>query len=77
MTLTKIIAASAVIALVGTSAFAGETVKTTIKPLTAVKSTQAPVSLGLGGLGAGGVAALVVVGGIIAIGSISSGTSGT
>lgn len=77
MRLTRILLASIAVAAIGSSAFAGDaSTKTRIKPLKVEKSTQAPVSLGLGGLGAGDVG-LAVIGGVIAIAVISSSTSGT
>ena len=71
-------AAIALVAATTTGVMAGEKVK----PLKAVKSTQAvpPVSLGLGGLGAGGTGALVaglVVTTIVVVANSTNSTSGT
>ena len=76
MKVTKTLAAAVAVAVIGSSAIAGDVAtKTTIKPLTVAKSTQA-TSLALGGLGAGG-AGLLLVGGAVVIGVIAASTSGT
>lgn len=70
--LTTLIAATAMAGSLAGGAMAGQD---TIKPLIK-KSTQAPVSLGLGGLGAGASAA-VVIGGIVLTVVVVQATSGT
>jgi ABC-type proline/glycine betaine transport system substrate-binding protein len=75
--LTAFATATALAATMATGAMAGENTKL-IKPLESAKSTQAvpPVSLGLGGLGAGATTALIV-GGVITTIVIIQATSGT
>lgn len=75
--LTVLATAAALAASLSTGAMAGETIKP-LQPLTTAKSTQAPppVSLGLGGLGAGGGTALIV-GAVVTTVVIVAATSGT
>lgn len=74
--LTVLATAAALAASVSTGAMAGETIKP-LQPLTTAKSTQAPpVSLGLGGLGAGGASGLIV-GAVVTTVVIVAATSGT
>ncbi|GEM_PF-2995449 len=81
--LTTATAVLASAALLATGAFAGEKAKTTIRPLTVAKSTQAPPpALGLGGLGAGASAGLIALGVVavaaaVAASSAATSTSGT
>jgi len=71
----------ATVGVFATSLAGSVTAEEAIKPLVlkkpvVAKSTQAPVSLGLGGLGAGASAA-VVIGGIVTTIVIIQATSGT
>jgi len=71
--LTAFATATALAATMATGAVAEET----IKPLTIAKSTQVPpISLGLGGLGAGASTALII-GGIVTTIIVVQATSGT
>jgi len=75
--LTILAAATAIAVSAAGGAFAGEKAKTTLKPLTVAKSTQAMTSLGLGGLGGGVGAGLLTLGIVATVVVVAASTSTT